>query len=634
MIPAEDPELRAYLQNARTAFEQGNFVYAAEIFKYILDCAPDTLDARVGLFETLTQLGEFTHAREHLDRALAISPYNVELRITRSSIAINLGEYAIAADDLAVAIPAAPAFVPLWTAYLSAVAIAERPEEALSKVRSLGVDPPNDLSLSIEFARIELHAGERSEAEYRIKAIVAENPQDPDRLLLQAKFLMEIGEDFEAQEVFDRLRTQTPNSVPVLLAAAFAEQHDNASVAKALVDLRHVLELQPDNTEALRMAAECLARIARYSEAIVYMKKYLEYCGVDDPVDTFFYAKLLKNNNKITQSSEMMEQTADQLSRLLRQSKNNPEEAHATAAKLARLEIARGRKMEAKRLFDCIAKNVSETRYNYSSTEYLPDTEARIESLKRIIGGRDVFLLAHGPSISELSSWIEQFAENDFCIAAVSAFRLLERAILWKIDRNVEITLQTHYRGIAPRYDHLQDFLTRDENNLFITARWALDRLGRSRPTRRGVEKIYDAKLLYIGESGGIQPATPANPLGFVFGNSLSILVPLMSMGGAKRIFIFGADGVAPNAMEQAHHFGQDNPDYRFDFDATDLDALTGGLRADTIDFDEAVEIGLMSQEALYGFKRPPIFNVSPNSAISAFPKIGYADAYRLLQDE
>ena len=124
-----------------------------------------------------------------------------------------------------------------------------------------------------------------------------------------------------------------------------------------------------------------------------------------------------------------------------------------------------------------------------------------------------------------------------------------------------------------------------------------------------------------------MEPATPHNPLNFVFGNSLSILVPLTAMAGARRIFLFGADGVGSENHAPAKHFGEDNPDFRFKFEATDIDALTGGLRADTVDFSEAVEIGLVSLEAIFGFERPPIYNVSPDSAIEAFPKIGYQDA-------
>jgi predicted Zn-dependent protease len=631
MISMEDSELHAYLKKARTAFQHGEYESAAEIFKCVTDSAPHFLDAEIGLFETMTKLGELTAARVHLDRAIALSPGNVELRITRSEIAINAGEHAVASDDLASAITLAPALTPLWIGYLSALTMGFKPEEALLKFRSLGLEPPNDLLLSVELANVELNAGERSTAEQRINAIVAENKQDPDLQILRATFLMAIGEDAEGQAVFNHLRTLAPKSVSILLAAAFSELHDNASVYKALADLQRVLVLQPDNTDALRMSAEGLARIARYSDALGYLKRYLKLCGTEEPEDTFFYAKLLTNNNISIEASEAFDTTANQLLALLKESLNDKVKANVITAKLARVEIARGRKVEAKRLFHSILSSGPKAPHNYCSSLYFSNTKRKIKSLKRVIGGRDVFLLAHGPSISELSNWIERFAESDICIAAVGAFRVLETEILKKVDRNVEIVLQTHYRSIAPRYDQLENFLNRNEDNLFITARWALDRLGRSCPTRQEIEHNFGHKILYFGGSEGMQPATPDNPLRFVFGNSLSMFVPLISMGGANRIFIFGADGVAPNDLGKVRHFGQDSPDYRYDFDATDMNALTGALRADTIDFDEAVEIGIMSLEALFDFERPPIFNVSHGSAITAFPKIDYDTAWSML---
>ena len=159
-----------------------------------------------------------------------------------------------------------------------------------------------------------------------------------------------------------------------------------------------------------------------------------------------------------------------------------------------------------------------------------------------------------------------------------------------------------------------------------------MERLGNSLPSRPEIEQRYDKKLFYFGGSGKMEAATPHNPLSFVFGNTLSVLIPLMALGGASRIFLFGADGIKPDWKSPAKHIGEDDPEYRFDFNDRNLDALTSGLRADTIDLDEAVEMGLLSLESLYDFERPPIYNVSPDSAVTAFPKIGFTEAQELLK--
>tara|TARA_B100000676_G_C18085679_1_gene854803 strand:+ start:260 stop:2182 length:1923 start_codon:yes stop_codon:yes gene_type:complete len=627
----DDPQILEQCINAQAALESGNLTTAEQLFRSVTSASPQNIDAWIGLFKVALEHGDLANAGENLDRAIGLKPGDIELLAARASLHIRFNEPEPAIDKLSKIILNDPSVDAIWIALFSTLMTCRSADDSLIHIMSLEVSVPPTPAVVIEYAKLELAAGHRQSAEDRIRAVVDEAPNDPDRLLLLAKFLSEIGEEAEAGEIYARLRDEFPNSVPILLAAAFSEQHDNASVSNALFDLDRVINLEPNNGDALRTMAECLSRIARYDDALTYSTAYLRLIPDPSAEQLFFHAKLQKNAGNSDTALEFLERASLLLSRNIDEA-TNINAKQSELAKLARVEVARANRERAMAIFSELVSFKPLEISNLATSKYLESTEKLLEDLRRLVAGRDVFLLAHGPSIGDLKQWIEQFDLKDTCFGAVSAFRILEKELLQGVGRQVDIVLQTHYRGIAPRYDQLREYLSREGTNLFITARWALERLGRACPTRQEIETTYHDKLLYIGGSGGIEPATPHNPLKFVFGNSLSILVPLTAMAGARRIFLFGADGISKANNGPAKHFGEGNPDFRFDFEATDIDALTGGLRADTVDFSEAVEIGLISLEAIFGFKRPPIYNVSPDSAIDAFPKIGYQDALAMCR--
>jgi len=351
--------------------------------------------------------------------------------------------------------------------------------------------------------------------------------------------------------------------------------------------------------------------------------------------DDIFTQGQLQNYLNNSHAAKKLYQSADTLlqARILKD-KVSAIDFSNTLSKRSRIAIAQQKYDKARKLYILAKKDRDAASFQYDKNLYLDETPQRINHLRHIIRHRDVLVLAQGPSISAMSKWREQLSTIDVCLAAVSSFSVLETNILRASGKHVNVSLLTHYRGIASHFHQIQQFLKRTDDNLFITSRWALDRLGRQLPTRQELESEFEAKLLYIEGSSGMAGPTPFNPLRFVFGNSLSALIPLMALGGARRIFLFGADGVHANTVTPSSYFGENSPDFNFDFDNADREALTEALRSDTLDLPEAVEVGLLSLETLFNFERPPIFNVSPGSALKFFPIIDYEYAFELLSAE
>lgn len=103
-----------------------------------------------------------------------------------------------------------------------------------------------------------------------------------------------------------------------------------------------------------------------------------------------------------------------------------------------------------------------------------------------------------------------------------------------------------------------------------------------------------------------------------------------MATGGARRIFLFGADGGVPHGST-ATHYGLQSADFRLQITAPMRETIAASLHADAVDFREAVETGLVAVEGLFSLAAPPIFNVSPESALQVFPRITDDDAWAML---
>ncbi len=81
---------------------------------------------------------------------------------------------------------------------------------------------------------------------------------------------------------------------------------------------------------------------------------------------------------------------------------------------------------------------------------YLPDTEERIERLRRVINKRPVAIILHGPSVTELEERITELDDCDICYFSLNAFRVPEKHILQKINRNLSIVMYSAIRIIKP----------------------------------------------------------------------------------------------------------------------------------------------------------------------------------------
>lgn len=255
-------------------------------------------------------------------------------------------------------------------------------------------------------------------------------------------------------------------------------------------------------------------------------------------------------------------------------------------------------------------------------SHYLPNTEKRLATLKRVINSRVVAIILPGYSIYELGDRIEEFRDFDICYAGVNKWLPLEEGILSQIDKRCSIM----FNGAAPDYffDEICAYLDRADDNIYISERMNFKEDGGQNLIR--LYEKYDDKLLFFTSfySEDERPSSEY-PLHLIRQNSLSILTALVSIGQPRAIIHFGADG--GRISNEELYFKKIN-----EFTHPDTLPAEITLARDTQWFNEDMLKTIERTRKTYNLKNCDIINCSPSSYLTAFPCWSYDDTIDYLR--
>lgn len=263
---------------------------------------------------------------------------------------------------------------------------------------------------------------------------------------------------------------------------------------------------------------------------------------------------------------------------------------------------------------------------------YLPDTEERIERLRRVIDKRPVAIILHGSSATELEERITELENCDICYFSLSAFRVIEKNILQKIGRNLSLAMDS--AAPAEQLNDIIDFLERQEDNIFISAKESFR--PQKMPPGFHLDKFikkYDKKLLFFTSTftvmtvgGGLRPQVPSRvyPLHFPRQNSFTILLSLAAIGGASKVVVFGGDGGRIGTRELYYRKSGDwsSPE----------PVLEKSIMVDARVFNATMPLILERIYEIYNLKPIDIINCSEQSHYTPFRKLSYDETFALLK--
>ncbi len=288
--------------------------------------------------------------------------------------------------------------------------------------------------------------------------------------------------------------------------------------------------------------------------------------------------------------------------------------------------------VQAEKEFDMV--NRKQVRLNFN--HYLPDTEERIERLRRVINKRPVAIILRGTSVTELEKRITELDGCDICYFTTNVFGIIEKNILQKINRNLSLIMCAAAPGA--QMNDIIGFLKRPEDNILVSERDSFHRSGipEGFDYNKFINK-YDEKLLFftsyistIAAGVGIFLQVPnmEYPLHFPFQNSFATLLSLAIIGEVPMVAVFGGDGGRIN--NHRLYFEESDPEYQ-QFNP-DLKKIERSMRDDTKVFNLSMPALLARIYEIYNLNPVDIVNCSEQSHYTPLRKLSYDETFALLK--
>lgn len=170
------------------------------------------------------------------------------------------------------------------------------------------------------------------------------------------------------------------------------------------------------------------------------------------------------------------------------------------------------------------------------------------EKLKEIINNKTIWLLLPGASILELEFKIKDWEKylSNICFAGINFFNIIENNILMKLDKGRYFDIVFDCSDVMNdslyeqkiRIPRFKEYLNRPQNNRLITAHQIVNNMDSI--MSNAVLNTWMDKITYIEPYIEKYWKTATN--------SLSLYLMMLTLFGAKKIILFGADGWKGNS--------------------------------------------------------------------------------------
>ncbi len=491
------------------------------------------------------------------------------------------------------------------------------------------LDPAIDYILARHLAL----SGERGKGRLAAARAVEKEPGTALFRYFYGLVLLEEGLLYDAHRELKEAVNLEPDNLSYLKALGQQCITEYLFAGTGVAAMERALQLSPDDPEILTNLVQLYYRNLRYREVVDCVKK-LEAIGKVNVFQQLMRLSSLRAIGADDEAASVAESLLSLSQQLIDlQINDDPHKAIMHQGFKARVQLLMGQRHAAEDTLRTMCAPWAQTDYDFSKGAYLPDFFGRIERLRKIVAGRDIAILAHGPSLSGFEERLEDFAGHDFCYFGLNRFQLTETHLLDKIGKQLDVIAVTPPHMMKDIIPAVDAFLQRPRDNLLVTTFSTLGAVLPPQPTRDDLERTVNERLLYF-ESSSQAPPSPAEPFDFIPCNTLSVLMCVAALALPRRIFIFGADGGVKGENKKSTHFKKETDEFVFHLPDNFDDVYADAIHADTQEFNEIWEANLSAICALYDLPRPEIYNVNPDSLTTIEPKISYEQCLDVLDQD
>ncbi len=469
----------------------------------------------------------------------------------------------------------------------------------------------------------------------RLDAQLAARPLDAQLWLAKAREAWGLGDKGMARQAFERT---------MALGGASAEVYRDCAVMRLtlgdpLDDVRpllaQALRLEPGSGGALYWMAYTFLLQEDYASAAGLLRQVAQL-EPKNPHYRFLLGWTLGRSGDRAGSAQAFTDMANACLDEYRQSGDMSLLGHVAHALMASGLEAEGRGFIAQ-----FAGRASGHEPSFEQAGYLPQTPTRLRLLRSLVAGRDLAIMAYGPSLAQFEENLEHFARADLCYFTFNE-PIVEKNLLNRMDRRSELFCVTSPAVLNGQMPWLREYLARPERNMLLTHAGATEGLYQDGASRAWLESQHDARLLYF-RSQARHPPAPSDPLHFPPYNTLSVALPLALLARPRRVFLFGCDGTTlrneQGAVQDMFYSSGVQARRSSEAGANGSDAAQQRWRSsydqwlafDTQQFNFQIGVSLACLTQVFDLEPVPVYNCSNLSAYQGMARIDYPQCLRML---
>jgi tetratricopeptide (TPR) repeat protein len=255
------------------------------------------------------------------------------------------------------------------------------------------------------------------------------------------------------------------------------------------------------------------------------------------------------------------------------------------------------------------------------NNEPLPSLPEGLLTLRNQVEGRDIAILANGPSLGLLGDYLDRIDVSQRGMLRYFGFNnvpIVQQFLEELGVDGVDFALMSHSQSVKMHEKWLIEFIA-DPKRLVCLVNGTLSKS----PALQSCAQSKPDQFLFYNSSGD-HPSIPGDPLHFPPINTLMHVLPMAVLGRPRSIFLFGCDGGVKNTC----YFREG--DAAYGDQPIPGDSYAPWLRKDTFLLDNMIGTLLQTVASIWHVDIPPIFNCCPDSRLKVFPRIS-ADEFGLL---
>ena len=442
-------------------------------------------------------------------------------------------------------------------------------------------------------------------------------PQLIHDLLSQALLSSRIDSNEHGLFLAQKAAVFAPDDPNVLYSSAtiLSTYGMGAPIARKL--LERVLEIQSHHHEAIVLLYKMMRMSGEYELAIQYAQKLVNGDSNPSPLMHYYLARAYQQHGNEKQAKTFFRKVINAKPQYF--DKNT-----RTLKPLA--EYHGGWQVDAEDSIKQICTVEGKGTYSRDQKIYPNSIVEQLQRLQEITRGKDILIYGNAPSVEAIVNDGSFLRGKDIVHMGLNNFSIVGDEIFKKWGLRTSLVCLSH-SGVMFANAEAIGTLVQQPYPTMVLLNSSMLSYFLERMDRQYISKLEERMFNYRLDDDFLP--TPENPLNLPNINTLFCALCVAILGCPRRVFLLGCDQKATGDKPQkqgALYFRFHDERYKVQSRTKSIYRESTGkwLRWDAERINETALITLRMLSLMFNVEQPPIYNVSPDSALDVFPQIDF----------